>query len=185
MRKIALFILLLIFIIFIMVFLGRYSLKLLYPLKYSDYIEKYSDTYHIDKHLVYAIIKAESNFDSNAVSPKNAKGLMQLLDSTGEWAAKKADIKDFSDEMLLNPETNINIGCWYFSYLMSKYHQDRQLALAAYNAGSGNVAKWLKDSSLSHDGKKLNIIPFDETNNYVKRVNKYYKMYKSLYGESK
>ena len=160
-------------------------LKHLYPLTYSEYVEKYSNEYGLDKNLVYSIIKAESGFDSKAVSPREAKGLMQIVDSTGEWAAEKIKIKNFENTMLLEPETNIRIGCWYIARLLKQYNQDIELALAAYNAGSGNVAKWLKDASISSDGKTLDRIPFEETKNYVERIKKYYNMYKKLYGNEK
>lgn len=165
------------------IFASRYVLEYLYPLEYTEYVEKYSSEYKLDKHMVYAVIKAESGFNSQAVSPRDAKGLMQIMDSTGEWAAKKMDIDHFQSSMLLEPETNIRIGCWYISYLLKQFNNDNVLALAAYNAGSGNVSKWLKDPEISKDGKTLGVIPFQETDNYVGRIQKYYKMYKKLYAE--
>ena len=160
-------------------------LKKLYPLTYSEYVQKYSDEYGLDKTLVYSVIKAESGFDPKAVSPRDAKGLMQIMDSTGEWAAQKIKIKSFESNMLLEPETNIRIGCWYMARLLKQYDQNTELALAAYNAGSGNVAKWLKDTSVSSDGRTLDRIPFEETKNYVERIKKYHKMYKKLYSTDK
>ncbi len=159
----------------------EYVLKQLYPVAYSEYVEEYSKQYGVDKYLVYSIIKAESGFDSSAVSPRDAKGLMQILDSTGEWAASKIKIENFDADMLMEPETNIRIGCWYISSLLKQYDKSEVLALSAYNAGSGNVAKWLKDPDLSSDGVTLKRIPFEETNNYVAKVEKFYKMYKKLY----
>ncbi len=163
----------------------EYVLKRLYPLTYSQYVEQYSDEYGLDKNLVYSIIKAESGFDAQAVSPRDAKGLMQILDSTGEWAAEKIKINDFESNMLLEPKTNIRIGCWYISRLLTQYDQNIELALAAYNAGSGNVSKWLKDTSISSNGKTLDRIPFEETENYVNKIKKYNNMYKKLYDKVK
>lgn len=163
----------------------EYALKYLYPLKYTEYVNKYAEEYQLDRSLVYSMIKAESSFDSQAISPRQAKGLMQIMDSTGKWAAEKIEIKDYNPDMLLDPETNIRIGCWYLARLLKQYDQDVELALAAYNAGSGNVSKWLKNPSLSSDGDSLDIIPFEETNNYVARIEKYNKMYKKLYDELK
>jgi soluble lytic murein transglycosylase len=160
-------------------------LKHFYPLTYSEYVEKYSVEYGVDKNLVYSVIKAESGFDPKAVSPREAKGLMQILDSTGEWAAEKIKIENFENSMLLEPETNIRIGCWYIARLLKQYNQDIELALAAYNAGSGNVSKWLKDNSISSDGKTLDRIPFEETENYVGKIKKYNNIYKRLYGNEK
>ncbi len=166
-------------------FASRYVLEYLYPLEYTEYVEKYARQYKLDNYMVYAVIKAESGFNSQAVSPREAKGLMQIMDSTGEWAAKKAGINEFEKSMLLEPETNIKIGCWYLSNLLKQFDNDTVVALAAYNAGSGNVSKWLKDPEKSNDGKNLRIIPFQETENYVSRIQKYYKMYKKLYDDDK
>lgn len=160
-------------------------MKHMYPLTYSEYVEKYSGEYGVDKNLVYSIIKAESGFDPRAVSPREAKGLMQIMDSTGEWAAEKMKIKNFENSMLLEPETNIKIGCWYIARLLRQYNQDIELALAAYNAGSGNVSKWLKDTGVSSDGKTLDRIPFEETQNYVEKIKKYNNIYKRLYAYEK
>lgn len=163
----------------------EYVLKHLYPQTYSQYVEKYSEEYGLDKNLIYSIIKAESGFDSGAISPRDAKGLMQILDSTGEWAAEKIKIKDFESSKLLEPQTNIRIGCWYIARLLKQYDQNIELALVAYNAGSGNVSKWLKDSNISSNGKTLDRIPFEETKNYVSKIKKYNNMYKKLYDKHK
>lgn len=157
----------------------------MYPVTYSEYVQKYSELYNLDEHLVFSMIKAESGFNPNAVSPRDAKGLMQIIDSTGEWAAEKMNIKDFKTAQLMEPETNIRIGCWYIARLLKQYNQDTELALAAYNAGSGNVSKWLKDESISKDGTTLDRIPFEETRNYVNKINKYISMYKKLYDNRK
>lgn len=179
--KILIILSFLILIVLIGINSSSYVLKYLYPIKYSEYVEKYSLEYKLDKNLVYSIIKAESGFDPKAVSTSNAKGLMQILDSTGKWAAEKIKIKDFESSMLLEPKINIRIGCWYIAKLLNQYDQNTDLALAAYNAGSGNVSKWLKDTGFSKDGKTLDNIPFEETREYISKINKYKKMYKKLY----
>lgn len=163
----------------------RFTLYHMYPTTFSEYVEKYSDQYNLDKHLVFSMIKAESGFNPNAVSPRSAKGLMQIMDSTGEWAAEKIDIEDFNAAQLLEPELNIRIGCWYIARLLKQYNQNTELALAAYNAGSGNVSKWLKDKNISKNGITLDTIPFEETKNYVKKIKKYNSMYKKLYDNDK
>lgn len=162
----------------------EYVLKQLYPVGYSEYVEVYAKQYKLDKNLVYSMIKAESGFDSQAISPRDAKGLMQILDSTGEWAAQKIKIENFETSMLLEPETNIRIGCWYISTLIKQFDQNVDVALAAYNAGSGNVAKWLKDPTISSNGVTLDRIPFEETDNYVAKIKKYITMYDKLYNKA-
>jgi len=156
------------------------AVRAVYPEKYSDYINQYSEKYNLDPYLVKAIIKAESNFKPYAVSHKNARGLMQISEITGAWAAEKLKIENYSEEMLFDAETNISFGCWYLSVLYTEFG-DTELVLAAYNAGSGNVSRWLKDKTLSSDGKRLDKIPFKETENYLSRVKNNYKMYKILY----
>ena len=166
----------LVLIVFFLYSAGR----LLYPLKYEELVEEYSQKYDLDPFLVLAVIKVESSFRHNAVSHRNARGLMQITDGTGEWGAEKIGMKDFSPDKLYEPEDNIHIGCWYLSTLYREFG-DTDLVLAAYNAGSGNVTKWLADRGLSADGKALDRIPFIETENYIRKVKNSYIIYKKLY----
>lgn len=152
----------------------------LYPRKYSVYVEKYSKEYNLDENFVYSIIKAESKFNPNALSHKGAKGLMQIADITRDWAIVELDLDENID--IYDPETNIMIGCWYLNRLYKEFG-DTDLVIAAYNGGSGNVSKWLADEKYSQDGKKLHIIPFDETDKYVKKVNRNYEQYNKIYGK--
>lgn len=156
-------------------------IRMAYPIKYKASVEKYSKQFNVDKNLVYAVIKAESSFTENAVSKKNAVGLMQITEKTGAWGAKELNIDNYRYESLFNPDLNIKIGCWYLSTLMKQFDNNLQLTLSAYNAGSGNVSQWLGDERYSFDGASLTNIPFDETQNYVLKVNEYYGVYKKLY----
>ena len=145
-----------------------------FPETYKRQVEDTAEKYNVDKNLVFAIIKAESNFNKDAVSKKGANGLMQVMDETGQWCAKEigeaeVDLSDVS--------CNINLGTFYFSYLLQKYNGNEKCAIAAYNAGHGNVDKWLSDTEFSADGKNLDKIPFDETDKYVKKVMFYKKIY--------
>ena len=161
--------------------LPKIIIQQLYPLKYKELIFKYSDENNIDPYLVTAIMKVESKFNLTAISSKNAKGLMQLSDQTAMWGAEELEIENFSIEDVFDPETNIRIACWYISTLMKEFDYKLQLVLAAYNGGSGNVTKWLKDKKLSSSGEKLDKIPFKETENYVNKVIKEYNIYNKLY----
>jgi soluble lytic murein transglycosylase len=153
---------------------------LIYPVKYDSIVREYSREYKLDPLLVLSIIKTESNFKPDAVSVKNAMGLMQITGKTGKWGAQKLEIANYSSDMLYSPETNIRIGCWYLATLYNQFG-DTDLVLAAYNAGSGNVVEWLKDSRLSSSGKSLERIPFRETEQYLKKVHNSWKIYKKLY----
>lgn len=152
----------------------------LYPVKYHDIVKMYSEEYKLDPLLVFAIIKVESNFAPDAVSPKKARGLMQISEKTGNWGAQKLDIANYNSGMLYTPETNIQLGCWYLSTLYEEFGET-DLVLAAYNGGSGNVSQWLGDSRYSASGKSLDLIPFRETELYLKKVKNSYKIYKKLY----
>lgn len=145
-----------------------------YPVKYSTYITKYAKENDLDPYLVIALIKQESNFIADARS-EYAGGLMQLTEVTASEYAKKLDIADYN---YMDPETNIRIGCFVLASLIDKYN-DVDTALAAYNAGAGNVDSWLKNPDYSSDGKTLYYIPFSETRHYVKKVNQYIDIYKN------
>ena len=154
-------------------------MKVFYVIKYNNYVEKYSKEYEVDKYLVYAIIKAESNFNEKAESSKGAKGLMQLMDSTGQEIAHGLDMTTDNDD-LFEPEINIKLGTKYISKMLQKYN-NIELALAAYNAGSGNVDSWINSNKIKADGSDIENIPFKETNNYVRKILKDYRIYKELY----
>lgn len=168
-----------IFIIIIIVLItnmNKLMLKNMYKKEYSEYVSKYSEEYGVEEELIYAIIKAESNFNPNAVSNKDAKGLMQLMDSTAEEIAQKTGIT-LTGENILEPDTNINLGTKYISSLLEKY-KCIEVALAAYNAGSGNVDKWIKNGVIKSDGSDIENIPYKETNIYVRKIMRDYKIYK-------
>ena len=158
-----------------------YFMQLKYPIKYQNLVEEYARENNLDFALVYGIINTESKFDPYAVSNAGAKGLMQLRDDTAKECSKSLSINDFRADMLFEPDINIRMGCYYFSKLLKKYNGETETALAAYNGGPGNVDKWLKDRDYSSDGVKLNYIPFDETNKYVKKVMTAYKAYADIY----
>lgn len=152
----------------------------IYPYKYKEYVDKYSEKYNLDPLFVLSVIKAESNFNDNAKSHKNAYGLMQITDSTAKWAAQEMGIKYNSPSDLKNIEYNIRMGCWYLNNLREEFG-DLDLVLASYNGGRGNVNKWLSDERYSKDGKKIDYVPFKETDKYVKKVKVNYNIYRFLY----
>lgn len=158
--------------------INKLMIKLLYKKEYSEYVSKYSQEYNVDENLIYALIKAESNFESDAVSNKNAQGLMQLMYSTAEEVANKNDI-ELTEENILDPEINIQIGTKYISTLLEKY-ECVEVALAAYNAGIGNVDKWIENGTIKSDGSDIENIPFKETNTYVRKIMRDYKIYMEL-----
>ena len=172
-------------IFFVFIAIGLFALYMYfmvnYPLSYQMLIKKYSDEFNVDPYLIAAIINVESKYDKNAISKKDARGLMQISPITGKWASEELNIDDFDVEDLFDPELNIMIGCWYLSILSQEFDNNLPLMLAAYNAGSGNVVKWLQDEKYSDDGESLKDIPFAETKDYVKKVQRNISIYRVLY----
>ena len=148
----------------IAILLNRY-----YPVRHIETIYKYAEEFDLEPELVFAVIHAESRFNENAVSRVGASGLMQIMEETAYWLAPQAGIDDFKYSQILDPEINIRLGTFYLSMLYRRYG-DMDVALSAYNAGSGNVGRWLTNPEYSRDGKTLDYIPFPETRNYVERV---------------
>ena len=179
---------LLIFLIIIFLILTIYKalnveekiLMYLYPIKFEEYVYRYSNELEIDPMLTFAIIKTESNFREDVVSNSGAIGLMQLMDSTAEEQAKKLKI-EYTTDILYNAEMNLKIGLNYFNALLDYYNQNYILAFTAYNAGLGNVQKWINERIIKKDGSDIENIPFKETNMYVRKVIKNYEIYKKLY----
>lgn len=167
-----------IIIVVIAVIVDKQMIKRLYKKEYSEFVSKYANRYNVDENLIYAIIKAESNFNPNAVSHQNAMGLMQLMYATAEDLANKSQIK-LTEENILEPDINISLGTQYISDLLNKY-DCIEVALSAYNAGSGNVDKWIKNGVIQADGSDIENIPFKETNTYVRKIMRDYKIYNGL-----
>lgn len=160
---------------------GNYILKeYIFPFKHKEVIVKYSKENDLDPYFVLSVIMAESGFKTNAKSHKNAMGLMQITEETGQWIAEQMKLDDYSSDKLYDEEYNIKMGCWYLNNLREEFG-DIDLFVAAYNAGRGNVKEWLNNKEYSKDGKTLDYIPYKETKEYVDKVKTYYKIYKKIY----
>jgi tetratricopeptide (TPR) repeat protein len=153
----------------------------LYPICFEDIIREYALKYEIDPLLVIAMIREESRFNSWDESIAGARGLMQIIFSTGEWIAQKINIIDFNDEMLFSPKVNISLGCWYIHYLKEKFSNDYILMISGYNAGPGITDQWLERYDQSDLDNFVENIPYTETREHIKKVMKSYQMYKKLY----
>ena len=154
-----------------------------YPMEYEAQIRARAAENGIPPACAAAVILAESSYRPEAVSGANAQGLMQLLPSTAEWIAGKFD-ESYVEGCLFDPDTNIKYGCWYLGFLMRRFGGDMRCAAAAYHAGQGTVDQWLQNPEYSADGKALDVIPYDTTDAYVKRVLKYYEKYEKLYAQA-
>ena len=172
-------------VVFLIIFRGK-RLKIIYPKNYEGIVSVYAEQYNVDENLVFAVIKAESNFDENAVSNKSALGLMQIMEDTAKDVAEKNNIKIDkynARQEILKVNNNINIGTKYLSILLEKY-ENIEVALAAYNAGTGNVDNWIESGIINKDGSDIEKIPYKETNNYIRKILQNYKIYKKIYSKN-
>lgn len=145
--------------------------RLRYPLRYEAIVRGHARNYHLDPAFLAAVIYAESKFDAGAHSDSGAIGLMQLTPETARGIAIRTGGSRFRVSDLDNPEINVRYGAWYLENLYRKYHEER-LVLAAYNAGQGNVDRWLRNGEP---------IQFPETSAYVERVEQLQKIYRDAY----
>ena len=166
-------------IVIIFLILRNIIMKMIYVRKYDQYVYNYSEINDIDPMLTFAVIKAESNFNPDAVSKSNAIGLMQLIENTAIEVSDSIN-ETLDKEQLYDPETNIKLGTKYLSELIKRYNS-LELSLAAYNAGIGNVEEWIKNGIIKSDGSDIENIPFKETNNYVRKILRDYEIYKKIY----
>lgn len=134
--------------------------------KYEKLLNDAANEFNLDPALLKAVMAAESGFNPNAVSPKGAIGLMQVMPATAERFGLQADRKKSVAQKLTDPKTNIRIGARYLRVLRNLYPNQQHLVLASYNAGEGAVQKYNNA-----------IPPYPETRNYVKLVTQFYNLY--------
>lgn len=157
--------------------------RFIYPFPYQDIVTKEALANGIDPYLIAALIHTESKFSAGAESGRGARGIMQIMPETGKWAAAQMGMENFDEDLLFDPASNIKIGAWYLADLHREFNGNRNIALAAYNAGRGNVKQWLERNVWDGEIATVDRIPFPETRNYVVTVMKSYKMYKFIYSE--
>jgi soluble lytic murein transglycosylase len=158
-----------------------YVARLFYPYHYRSIIEENARTYGVDPLLVAAVIHVESKYDPQAQSNMGALGLMQIMPPTAQWIAPQVGIVNISEEMILDPATNIKLGTWYLSNLSEEFNGRLDIVIAAYNGGRGQVARWLDEGVWAGTYADRAAIPFPETRNFVYRVRKTYIRYQNLY----
>ena len=132
-----------------------------------------SRKYGVDPALVKAVVWRESRFDPRARGTKDEVGLMQIMENTGrEWAGEQSE-PFFSESVLWEPAKNIDCGTWYLGKLLRRYTKTDDpvpYALADYNAGRGNVLKWIKDEAATNSAAFVGQIRFPSTRAYVRNV---------------
>lgn len=174
-----LFVLFLVLLFYKSAWLGKY----IYPIRHNQDIALSSQAYGVDPYLVAAIIRVETNFDPDKVSKKGAIGLMQLMPETAEWIVERAGYAEETSQLLHRADVNIEVGAWYVKSLYNQFDDNPIAVLAAYNAGPGNVRKWLDGGTWDGTLKNIGDIPFGETRHYVQRVLYYYDKYTALYAD--
>jgi soluble lytic murein transglycosylase len=140
------------------------------PLRHEDIIRQQAAQKDLDPALIAAVIYAESRFRDGQRSHAGAEGLMQITPATAHDIARKSGGTEFVTGDLATPQVNISYGAWYLRYLMGRYAGNRTFALAAYNAGEGNVDRWIDRARRRNADLTVAAIPFSETRTYVQRV---------------
>jgi soluble lytic murein transglycosylase-like protein len=153
-----------------------YFLRMYHPTRYEDSIRKSAKANDLDPYLIMGLIHQESYYNPRARSAPGAVGLMQLMPATGKELARRLH----SSSDLENPDVNIRLGTFYFRQLVNLFGGNTQLAVASYNAGQGNVAKWRRAAPNKLMDELLESIPFPETRTYVKRVTVLQSSYRRL-----
>jgi soluble lytic murein transglycosylase len=144
----------------------------LYPIHFQSGIERVAERYDLDPYLVAAVVHTESDYDPKAVSHAGAVGLMQLMPDTADWIVRLDGYRGGKNPTLTDPDDNLELGACYLAYLSERFGNDARAALAAYNAGQGSVDGWLRGSEL-----QIADIPFDETREFVRRVERFRDLY--------
>jgi soluble lytic murein transglycosylase len=144
--------------------------NIFFPMRHLDLIKQNASRHQLDPDLVLALIRQESAFQDNARSRADARGLMQLLPSTGRQLARQAGINRYSASRLYSPEINLTLGSNLLSSLLERYDGKVELALAAYNAGASRVDSWLRTFGNLDLAEFVERIPFSETRGYVKVI---------------
>jgi soluble lytic murein transglycosylase len=142
---------------------------LLFPTPYLKAISSQASKNQIDPNLILALIRQESGFEAKARPRANARGLMQILPSTGRRLARQAGIARYNAAKLYDAETNIILGTRFLASLLKQYG-DAEIALAAYNAGGSRADRWLREFGRDDMAEFVERIPFSETRNYIRQV---------------
>jgi soluble lytic murein transglycosylase len=151
------------------------------PLRHEDIIRQQARDKGIDPALIAGVIYAESRFRDGQVSAAGARGLMQITPDTANDIARWSGGTQFTTKDLATAQVNIAYGAYYLRHMLQRYGGNEALALAAYNAGAGNVDKWLRDAGIQGRAFRVQDIPFAETRGYVQAVEQAQRDYRANY----
>ncbi|MHB8500644.1 MAG: lytic transglycosylase domain-containing protein [Candidatus Acidiferrales bacterium] len=156
--------------------------KVLYPLPYEAVIRREAARNNFDPMLAAGLMRQESTFQADALSPQNAIGLMQVIPKTGRLLARQLRVR-FSPARLFQPDYNIELGMLYISGLV-KLTGAPAYALAAFDAGEDRIAAWKAERNYDEIPELVESIPFSETRDYVQIVLRNSEVYRMIYGQS-
>jgi soluble lytic murein transglycosylase len=157
--------------------------ELFYPLPYREHIESYASARGLDPYLVAALIRQESTFNPRVRSPAGARGLMQIIPSTGRELSRQ-ERRQYATNDLYDPQINIQYGTRYLKNVLGRFDGRVDYALASYNAGPHRVKRWTGMDMTLDPEIFIEDIPFEETRNYVKLVLRNEMLYRRLYGHT-
>jgi soluble lytic murein transglycosylase len=145
-----------------------FSLRFLSP--HRDTLKKVLQQHQLDEAWVYGLIRQESRFIADIKSHAGAAGLMQLMPATADWVAKQLRIPNFRQNLVVDVNTNLQLGTYYLKHVLGTLDNQPLLASAAYNAGPGRARRWRDDKVPLEGAIYAETIPFNETRDYVKKV---------------
>lgn len=156
--------------------------RLFYPLRYTETVLYWAQTYEVDPMLVNTFIRTESGFDPDATSTVDARGLMQMTEETFEWIKGKiAPDEELTFDDLYDPQVSVRFGCYYLRLCLQRYDNDVATVAAAYHNGWGTVDRLLTMQEYSADGRTLDSFPYTLMNHYVKKITSCYEAYQRIY----
>jgi peptidoglycan lytic transglycosylase len=161
----------------------QWAWNILFPKPYWNDLKRYSNANRLDPYLVASLIRQESEFNPQAVSPANAWGLMQLLPPVGKTLAKEVRMRHFNQDQLTDPAVNLQLGTRYFKHLVDSFGGQVEYALAAYNAGADRVKAWQAQGPYRDIHEFVESIPFSETREYVQAIMRNATVYRLLYSD--
>jgi soluble lytic murein transglycosylase len=152
-----------------------------YPLAYERALTREAERHQLDRALLAALIRQESHFDPRATSRAGARGLMQIMPAVGRQLASAEGYHAWDAALLYQPDVSLELGTTHLAGLLSSY-QHVSHALAAYNAGSSRVTRWLEKAGTDDPEVFVERIPFAETRDYVRIILRDRELYRSMYG---
>jgi len=159
------------------------AIRRFHPLAYPGAALMAAEEYDLHPALILSVIRIESFYNPQIISPANARGLMQILPTTGQKIAARLNLSPPAPDALFDPETNIRLGCWYLSGLIREFDGQLPLAIASYNGGPFNVKRWVSQAGQDVTLEEfVEAIPFDQTREYVKKVLGAFYLYRHLFG---